>query len=344
MKHFAKTVVAASLTMAFAAPAFAVAPVTVYGKANVSIQAADDKGTDGSEMEVKSNASRFGIKGGVELMDDLQAIYKYEFQINLTDDNAGNSSDDNLKSRNQYVGLKGFFGEAVIGRNDTMLKQSQGKVDVFGDLEGDIKTLFQGENREGDTISYKTPKFNDFQLGFTVVSEDNSAQEDDNGDTNFGFSSAITYGDKKLKKSDLYAGLAMDSQVDGGWDIIRATVGYKWEDLKLGFIVQNQEQDKDWGGNGEDQTGFMLSAAYTIDAWTLKAQYQTMEDADGAGKYSEGNDASAISVGADYKLGKPTKVYAYYTMRDWDDAEYENAGGDMEDDESYFGIGLEHKF
>ena len=60
--------------------------------------------------------------------------------------------------------------------------------------------------------------------------------------------------------------------------------------------------------------------------------------------FADGNDATAISVGADYKLGKPTKLYAYYTMRDWDDTKYVNDGGDEEDDESYFGVGLEHKF
>jgi predicted porin len=342
MNYVAKNALAAALTMAFTAPSYAIEPITMYGKANVAVQSADDKGTDGAEAQVLSNSSRFGIKGGIALTDNIDAVYKYEFDVNLTDDDS--SKENNITSRNQYIGLKGFFGEAYVGRHDTVLKESQGNVDVFNDLEGDIKVLFQGDNREGDTLYYRTPKYNDFQLGFTLVSEDNSSQTDDNGDSNFGLSSVIAYGDSKLKDSNLYAALAYDTQIDGGWDVLRASVNYKLQDLTLGLMVQNQEQDEDWGGNGEDTTGYMVSAAYQIQDWTLKAQYQTMEDVDGAGKYLSGNDASVYSVGGEYKLAKPTKVYAYATLRDWDDAEYVNDGGDTQDDETYFGIGMEHKF
>ena len=33
------------------------------------------------------------------------------------------SGSSNLKSRNQFVGLRGAFGEVVVGRNDSILKQ-----------------------------------------------------------------------------------------------------------------------------------------------------------------------------------------------------------------------------
>ncbi|MGB6135860.1 MAG: porin, partial [Shewanella sp.] len=41
------------------------------------------------------------------------------------------------------------------------------------------------------------------------------------------------------------------------------------------------------------------------------------------------------SVGADYKLGKPTKLFAFYT---------ENTFDSNDQDDAYVGIGIEHKF
>ncbi|MBL4816118.1 MAG: porin, partial [Shewanella sp.] len=68
----------------------------------------------------------------------------------------------------------------------------------------------------------------------------------------------------------------------------------------------------------------LLSASYTIDAIVLKTQYQDME-----------NKGDSWSVGADYKLGKPTKLIAFYTNRS-----YEN----VENDDKFLGLGIEHKF
>ena len=135
----------------------AFADVDVYGKANVSAQSSDDG--EGSFSEIKSNASRIGFKGSENISDGLEAIYKFEFQVNVSDD-----SKDTVTSRNQYVGLKGGFGQLVIGRNDTALKQSQGKLDLFDNLEGDIKNLFKGENRLSDTITYSSKDLSGLQL------------------------------------------------------------------------------------------------------------------------------------------------------------------------------------
>ena len=52
------------------------------------------------------------------------------------------------------------------------MKQSQGKVDLFNDLEGDIKNVFKGENRLGDTISYASKDFSGFKVLATYVAED----------------------------------------------------------------------------------------------------------------------------------------------------------------------------
>jgi predicted porin len=283
------------------------ADVTLYGKANVTVQSSDEG--EGSFTEVKSNASRIGLKGTHKLSDDLAVVYQAEFEVDLDGDG------DTFKQRNQYVGLKGNFGEVLLGKNDTVFKQSQGKVDLFSDLNGDIKVLWKGENRMSDTITYKSPKFSGLQLGVTYVAED-SVDADD------AYSLALFYGDKGLKKSNFYAALALDSDMKG-YDATRATFQTKVGGVVLGAMVQTQESVS----TGAEMDGFLVSAKYKLNDVDLKAQFQTA-DHDG------GDDKSGITLGADYKLAKNTKLFGFYTSLDMDSGA----------DEDYLAVGVEYKF
>jgi len=309
MKFTYSTLTAALLSTA-TFNAFA-ADITIYGKANVSVQSSDEG--EGAFTEVKSNASRIGFKGTHELNNEISVVYKAEFQVDLDGDS---DKGDSITDRNQYIGLKGNFGEVLLGKNDTMLKQSQGKVDLFSDLNADIKSLWKGENRMADTISYKSPKFNGFQLGVTYVAEDSKDGNDSN-------SIALFYGDKGLKKSDIYAAVARDTDMKG-YDTTRATLSGKVAGVTLGAILHQQESTS----SGKKTDGLMVSAKYGIEDWTLKAQYQTAEED------NNGDDKSGFTVGADYKLAKSTKLYTFYTTFDMD----------SEADEDYLAVGIEYKF
>ena len=309
MKHTYNKI-AVALLSSLSLSAFA-ADVDIYGKANLSVQSSDEG--EGSFTEVKSNASRIGLKGTHDLGDGLTVIYKAEFQVDLDGDS---DKGDSITDRNQYVGLAGSFGEVLLGKNDTMLKQSQGKVDLFSDLNGDIKNLWKGENRMADTVSYKTPTYNHFQLGVTYIAEDAVDAED-------GVSVAVFYGDKKLKKSKIFASIAVDSEVKGN-DVKRATVqGKVGGGVVLGAMIQTQEKID---GSAE-MDGFMVSAKYKMDKVTFKGQYQ-------AANFDGGDDKSGITVGADYSLAKSTKVYTFYTSFDMDSGE----------DQDYLAAGIEYKF
>lgn len=310
--NFVKTSVALAAMAAFAAPAMA-AP-TLYGKLNLAVQNADMG--DGSVTDIHNAASRLGVKGGAEIADGLKVIYQAEFQVNVAD---GEKEAAAFGKRNQFIGLEANFGTILMGRNDTMMKQSQGKVDQFGDLAGDLKTLFKGENRIGETMTYLSPSIMDIKFGVTVALQSADKQGDDNG-----YSLAAMYGDKKLKKSPVYASFAYDSDV-AGYDIMRATVQGKVAGLVLGGMYQNQEMSD---GSATDESGFLFSAAYKLGNWTPKVQYQTLD--------KDASTPNALSLGADYKLGSATKAYAFYTSKDMDTA--------GEDDHTYLGLGLEHKF
>lgn len=294
------------------------ANVDIYGRADVSLQSSDEG--EGSFSEVKSNASRIGFKGTHALNDSLDVIYQAEFEVDLDGDG------DVFKARNQFVGLKGSFGEVQLGKNDSMLKKSQGKTDLFSDLNGDIKYLWVGENRLSDTVTYKSPKFSGFQLGATYMAEDDIDGKD-------AFSVAAFYGDKKLKKSSFFASVAMDSEVKGKskdgatsgyFDTVRATVQGKISDLTVGLMLQSQEEVT----TGAEMTGVMVSAKYKVGSATVKGQYQIAD-------HKDGEKNTGITAGVDYKLAKSTKLYAFYTTYD--------IKTDTRD-EDYLGAGIQYKF
>ncbi|PHQ94472.1 MAG: porin [Pseudoalteromonas sp.] len=290
----------------------ALAEVDIYGKANVTVQSSDDG--EGSFTEIKSNASRFGLKGSEKISDGLEAVYKFEFQVDVSDaDSKGDK--DNISARNQYVGFKGGFGQVVIGRNDTALKQAQGKLDLFNDLEGDIKNTFKGENRLGNSVSYASNSYEGFKVLASFIAEDDV-------DAKNGYSVALTYGDAGLKKSAVYAAIAADSEVNG-YDVVRATVQGKIEDFRLGAMYQTQEKVD---GSAEAD-GYLVNAAYLMGSNTFKVQYQTMD-------FDDSDDKSAVSVGVDHKLNKNLKVFGFYSSFDMDN----NV------DQDYLGLGMEYKF
>ncbi|HEX6927874.1 MAG TPA: porin, partial [Gammaproteobacteria bacterium] len=215
----------------------ALAEVDVYGKANVTLQNSDEAGI--SEIELKSNASRFGLKGNEVLSDGLKVIYQFEWEVDPTD--RSDTSDDpdssnHIKARNQFVGLTGDFGTLKVGRHDTALKLAQGDFDLFNDLEGDIKNILNGENRESNFIGYTTPAFADaFSVTVNLIpGEDAAAGNDGIAD---GTSISLNY-----ETDTVYAALAQDSDIDGaGIDTLRATGGYKFGAAQVNLIYQQTD-------------------------------------------------------------------------------------------------------
>lgn len=281
-----------------------------YGKANVSFQNSDDG--DGSFTEVKSNASRLGVKGSNKLNETFELFYQAEFQIDI---DGSSDKGDSITDRNQFVGLKGNFGDVRVGNIDTVLKSSQGKVDLFNDLEADIKVLWKGENRMSNSVIYRSPKFNNFQVSASYIAEGDA-------DNDSAASIAMTYGDAKLKKSQIFASVSHDDDVKG-YDVTRAVVRAKVIGVKLGAVYHTQTNNE----TDIDTDGFLVSAEYGIGQIALKAQVQTADT-------DNGDDKSVASIGADYKFDKSTKAYVFYSSFDMD----------SNPDQDYAAVGVEYKF
>lgn len=323
---------ALSLAIAAVLPAFANAEKVevempkFYGKVNVSFQSTNEG--DSSLTEVVSNASRLGVKGKIALNNGLQAVYQAEYQYNADGDNdetfkSQDSAGDDFKvessevfsQRNTFAGIKGGFGQVIVGIFDTPLKKAQKKVDLFNDYDGDIKSVItKSDKRTSDTIQYNTPKM----AGFVATVANISSEVDGGKD---GLSSSLTF-----SKDKFYAAAAYDSDVRAeDVNVIRLVAQYSVADITLGALWESEDGDA-----SREADGWVASAAYkaTSDI-TLKAQYGQSDIAK--------DEAKTYSLGADYKLAKNAKVFAFVTNEDYDDS-----GVNVTND--YYAVGTELKF
>jgi predicted porin len=305
---------ALSLAIAAVLPAFANAEKVevempeFYGKVNVSIQNTQEEGK-GSISELVSNASRLGVKGKIELNHGLEGIYKLEYETQVDD---GDKDGQTFTQRNIYAGIKGGFGQIIAGKFDTPFKKAQNKIDLFNDLEGDIKSAISAhDNRTANTVQYSTPK-----MSGLVATVAHIASEDEK--VNDGTSSSLTFTQKNV-----YAAIAYDTDVEADTDALRLVAQYSMADFTVGALWEQDNTD----GSDNDKEGWVYSASYQLNSdIKLKAQYGESD--------IKKDNAETYSLGADYKLAKNAKAYAFVTD--------ETFGDDTSND--YYGIGLEYKF
>ena len=310
-------------TMGLASQGFAAGPIdgTIYGKINVSVVNSDNGASD--EWNLNSNASRLGVKGKTEIADGLYAVYKAEFEMCVDD---GDCKGQTFTQRNIMGGVRGSFGTVWAGKHDSPTKLAQNKIDLFNDLEGDIKNTFEGENRVSNIVAYTSPTINGFSSTVAMMPGE-GADVDGDGQDDTGLTDGISYS-VSYSMDNLYIAVAGDQDVDSQ-DLMRIVAQYKMDALKLGVMYQQNEDNL----GTKDESGFFVSAAYQLDKkTTLKAQYGSIEDD------VDGDEEETLSLGADYKLAKGTKVYVFYTDNT------DSSTGVADDEDTAFGLGMEHKF
>lgn len=302
-----------------AGTATAGAPV-VYGKAFLSFHSNSFEDSASDELELRSNASRLGVKGKHKLTDELTGFYKLEYQTNF--DGAGTV----FSYRNIYAGIKGGFGAIQVGRFDTPVKKAQGKIDLFNDLYlGDIGNLtdrtYDADDRSSNTIQYTTPKFGGGFTGKLALTAGEVSEQDadeagnDDGvldpneaanvrDGLDGVQASLTY-----QAGDLYAAVAFGSDHEANdEDVVRAAVQYAITDAtKLGLLVQTAEDD----ANDLEDTSLIFSASHKMGKNTFKFQYGT-NDRDVASTGALSEERRLLNIGVDHKLNKKAKLFAYY--------------------------------
>jgi predicted porin len=155
-----KSLIALAVAGVFTAPA-AMADVTVYGVANVSVDMTNTgSGTvpgvaPGTRVSVpgfsgtmvSSNTSRLGVKGNEDLGNGLTAVWQIESLVHFEGGKStapGAAQASTLATRNTFVGLSSSAGTVLLGRHDTPYKISTRAYDLFGDTIADNRSIMGG--------------------------------------------------------------------------------------------------------------------------------------------------------------------------------------------------------
>jgi len=304
---------------------------TVYGKLFAGYQLSDNGVVD--QYEMQTNNSRLGFKGTADLSNGLEGIYQIERGIDMTGEDA------TISQRSTYVGLKGSFGTVTAGIHDTPFKMSQGKADMFNDMEAELSgvrdldlkdVLTSGELRIQNSIAYLSPKFSGAVFSLLVAPGERS-------DT--AVATAASEADGLVDQASLslvydqngfYGAIAYDSEVQStqgtfstARDAIRLTGGATMGAVSAYVMLEQSEPSN---GSADSETGFLVSGSYAIGQTTLKAQVISSDIRAAGGQQ--------VSLGVDQALAKKTRAMAFFST-------YEN---DANAESDVFGVGVEHSF
>jgi predicted porin len=301
-----KSLLALAALTAFAGAASAQSNVTLYGRVDLSVSERMNQSTQNIE---NGSGSRLGLRGSEDLGGGLAAVFNIEHRFNADTgvsqgqtNVAGQAVGTSLRfwSARSIVGLKGGFGQVVLGREYT--------------------TAFLGSQLINDP------------WGWDTVAADATAQLTGGGISKVRNDSAITY-------NLSMAGFSFGAQYAEATDTINNfqdnpynfSVGYAGGPFSVNFGYEvtgaqgvSDEKVMSLGGafnfgafkvggsyvdgtkaNGQDVTAYSIWGTAVLGQGELRAMYGTRET---GGK----DDINAFAIGYHYALSKRTTLYTDY--------------------------------
>jgi len=285
------------------------AKTTFYGK--LLITAENENNNVTSKSDLVSNSSRIGFKGDLNAGSNLSFIYQLEYEVDPVDGKADESKGRTLKQRNTFVGIKGSLGTLFLGTHDTAFKESQDKIDLFNDLSSDIKNILEGENRLSELVGFETPVFGkNFSATFNLIKENNG----------LGDASSFSL---KYKTSNIYAALALDSEVQG-YDSYRILLQIPVNKAQLGLMFQTSKEVN----TGNKEEGYVMSLSRKVtNNGIFKLQLAESDIKLDSGKQT--------TFGYDRELSKKAKIIIFYT---------DLSSSKVEKEKNITGVGFELRF
>jgi predicted porin len=273
----------------------------VYASARVGIKYTDQATknalgtTTGSaaDFDVKSFASRFGMRGETDLGNGMSGFGRYEFGV----------SDSGISQRHLYVGVKGDFGSVLMGKTYHTFYNY-----VVGPLDNpwwhSTNTMVESVGRTGNGITYAGGA-GAVSFGATVYMV-SDAEETPADAIELGASFAV--GDSTIGVG--YRSVDIDGAVQGqGNGTDEDVMAVAWSGIGIGSTtlgVSYMNQDKDNG--------------IVVD-WAIGNAYVHLETVD----YDAGQTPMDITFGYTQSLGRKTTMYYELNSKDAD-------SGDSEDD------------
>jgi predicted porin len=390
-----KKLITLAVAAAMVAPAAAFAEATLYGTLHQSIDYIDQNDTDVLVVDDDGNivpvtiegwsgwtvsraeggiisgngpvgpSNRIGVKGSEDLGNGLKAIYQVEMGVRLNDGDFQpiNGDRGSISMRNTFVGLAGNWGTFLVGRHDTPLKISTGKLDMFADTMADYNgPLGFNDIRADNAIAYISPSFSGFQFAGAVHAGGGATVEGvrdyDSDSLAEAWSVAGIYSNGPFYGSVAYESLNQDMTIFNDVVVVDPITGIpddltadfnKWR-VGLGILDWNgfsltgiyEDRENTSFLNNLDSSSWQVQAGYAFGNNMIKASYGALDRdtdddrnlVDDITDFDFDNDLNQWTVAFDHNFSKRTKVYALYTSID----------DDLFPDWDGFSLGIVHKF
>lgn len=324
---------ALAVAAAIAAPSLASAQSpTLYGLLHTAVEH-HDNGTDTS-LGVVARASHIGLRGGIPLqVGGLMAIYQLQSSVDTAEGGG------TLLGQDSWVGLRsGSLGTLRIGHISAPSTVLAFRVGLFRDQIGDHRNAFRSETnfdlRVGNAIAYGNT-FGPIGLDLYYVTDF------DTPDYN---PPAATDGDQAMygiglsyASGGLWVGATYERHEDAfgvtgpvnpptvmdrtralrDADAFRVGASYRSGPLRITGMAEVGNQYYPLtsavfgGGKSVDHWTAGAGVAYTIGRVTLKTEaYMTEVDTDDG----TDQDSTLFAVGAEFRLGASTNLYANYAV------------------------------
>ncbi|HUP96297.1 MAG TPA: porin [Usitatibacter sp.] len=325
-------------------------PVTLYGRAYLTLESIEAKGSTplARRSRIEDQSSLLGVRGTEDLGGGLKAFFQLETAFRL--DQAGTA----FANRNSGVGLQGGWGSFLMGRWDMPFKVATIAVDPFGDLTiGGITVANndQGnfDRRDPNVVQYWSPNFGGF--AFRLARQVNEAKTATTDAYNQGANVTFTRG-------PIYAFLAYEEHKD-----ISATVreekgyagggSFAFGPVKLGALYEEFKRNPFSGDGFHKRKSWLANVVWTLGNNQFIYQYQNSEGGNRATvdattlAVATSGDCDVNSVGYQYNFSRRTFLLAQYVRVENNETagcgsgQYGSATGA---DPRGFSLGLRHVF
>ena len=313
-----------------------------------SIRAAYNSGeNDGDTARISNPAgpSRFGVRGSNDLGGGLEGFYQYEAALAV--ENGGD-----LSTRLGHVGLRGAFGEVVLGSIwANAYNWVYAPTDIGNVGGGNFAYTDLRPGRDSNVAQYTSPDMNGFQGSFLIQMVDNSAPA---GSTLSGphADNGCNDSDGKPVGSELFldvdvAGVPTQTLVgcvattaavvdDNDLDKWIVSARYAFGGVTAAGTYANQPDALTTDNGTDDATAWAFRLGYGQDNWSVNGWYGMENNGDGATN-ADGDapaDAKTFSLSGVMSVDKTT-FYAVWEQQD-------NVGGTSGDEDSFAVFGVQY--
>ncbi len=248
-----------------------------------SLRARLDFSSGNRGADIENNSSRFGIRGTNDLGGGLEGFYQWEGGISIE---SGGFSDNAVRVRLGNVGLRGNFGELIVGSfwpND--YNWTFGGTDIANNYSGFLVYNGDREGRTSKSIQYTTPDLNGFQ-GAIRIRTDNKGSNDGPGND-----------DNDLDAWNLAATYAVQGfTVAGSYNVVPDGLTKTNAEFNPRTIANGGDEETT-AAVLDDRTAWTVRLGYAQDNWYVKGWYGETNNSDGVNSSVRAASRDAVPGG-----------------------------------------------